>query len=212
VTIALLLAKKYKVIPLVIVVSILFMGFSGNLVSRYKRFYDVVIEKMRTVNLINNSISVYAASINDDTILNSRVTTTPTPMPVFEDRSTNIRLNVEWPRAIRALSKNPLLGTGYSSITLATDNDYLRALGETGLLGFLSFMLIIFIIMKKILQASSLLNKMNYFDISFIVGLSGSFFGILLNAVFIDIFEASKFAIYLWLFTGVYWGLISKYE
>jgi len=93
-----------------------------------------------------------------------RITPTPTPTPSgrkyvyygggegapLEDRSTAIRLNVEWPRAIRAFLKNPLLGTGYSSITLATDNDYLRALGEVGLLGFLAF---VFILIKIGLKA-----------------------------------------------------------
>ena len=61
---------------------------------------------------------------------------TPTPMPsrqkateVGVERSGDIRFGVEWPRAIKHFKKNPLLGTGYSSITLATDNDYLRTLG-----------------------------------------------------------------------------------
>ena len=90
------------------------------------------------------------------------LTPTPTPQPIatssgeyFEptqlavNRSTDIRLKVEWPRAIMAFLKNPLLGTGYSSITLATDNDYLRILGETGILGAFSFVLILAEIFRK---------------------------------------------------------------
>ena len=34
------------------------------------------------------------------------------------------------------------MGTGFSSITLATDNDFLRLLGETGITGFMAFFLI----------------------------------------------------------------------
>ena len=36
-------------------------------------------------------------------------------------RSGEIRFNVEWPRAINAFKKNPLIGTGLGSLTLATD-------------------------------------------------------------------------------------------
>ena len=61
-------------------------------------------------------------------------------------RSGEIRFNVEWPRAITAFSKNPLLGTGPGSITLATDNDYLRSLGESGLLGFITFAFILLLV------------------------------------------------------------------
>src|SRR5207244_150332 len=65
------------------------------------------------------------------------------------DLSTGIRLDYTWPQAIKGFLKNPLLGSGYSTLTKkniedfteaeSTDNDFLRALGETGLLGFLSF-------------------------------------------------------------------------
>jgi hypothetical protein len=136
-TIALFLARKYIAIPIVLVVTILFVGFSSNLISRYTRIIEVTIKEFQSY-----SISVPSAYASEDVIPRTIITPTPTTPPVFEDRSTNIRLNVEWPRAIRAFTKNPLVGTGYSSITLATDNDYLRLLGEIGLLGFLSFFLI----------------------------------------------------------------------
>src|SRR3989337_1530554 len=65
------------------------------------------------------------------------------------DLSTGIRLDYTWPQAIKGFVRNPLLGSGYSTLTKrniedfteaeSTDNDFLRALGETGLLGFLTF-------------------------------------------------------------------------
>src|SRR3989344_2809703 len=67
-------------------------------------------------------------------------------------RSFQIRLNIEWPRAVRAFLKNPFLGTGYSSIGIATDNNFLRSLGEVGLLGTIAFSLILISIWKKISQ------------------------------------------------------------
>jgi len=143
-------------------------------------------------------------------------TLTPTPTPVeatpaaeiFEptelavSRSTDIRLKVEWPRAILAFLKNPLLGTGYSSITLATDNDYLRMLGETGILGFLAFFAIILEIFKRIrlfLKDPSASKEAKLY----IIGILGSAVGYFLNATFIDVFEASKIAFFFWIMIGV---------
>ena len=132
---------------------------------------------------------------------------TPTPTPVFEDRSTSIRLNVEWPRALRAFSKNPLFGTGYSSITLASDNDYLRSLGETGLLGFLAFSQIF---AWLILYFKNGYKKMDDLEKVFVYSFFASLVGILMNAMFIDIFEASKLALSFWLFMGMSLFLLQK--
>ncbi|MEK7112083.1 MAG: hypothetical protein AAB875_02035, partial [Patescibacteria group bacterium] len=130
----------------------------------------------------------------------------------FEDRSTSIRLNVEWPRALRALFKNPLLGTGYSSITLATDNDYLRLLGEVGILGFIAFSLILLNLVRTILRVIPIPKNLNSIESAFLAGLAGGTIGIFTNAIFIDIFEASKFALIFWLLIGLAVGLVRKYK
>ncbi len=123
------------------------------------------------------------------------------PAAIPEDRSLNIRLKAEWPRALRAFYKNPLLGTGFSSIGLASDNDYLRMLAETGILGTAAFLLIIYRIFKTSLKYLGSSPK-TIPDI-FILSISFSFFGLLLNAVFIDVFEASKIAIVIWILLGL---------
>lgn len=187
VSVSLFLVKKYKEIILVGVISVLIFGTAPDLQVRYKRIFDVVKQKISSV------VVVYAQEGGN----------------VNEDRSTSIRLNVEWPRAIRAFNKNPMLGTGYSSITLATDNDYLRALGETGSLGLLSFLLI-FIYLYKHLKSYVFDNSKKSI---FIAGYIGSTIGIIMTAIFIDIFEASKFAIIYWMFTGFVVGSVkNKYE
>jgi len=66
-------------------------------------------------------------------------------------RSFEIRTKMEWPRAWRAFLRNPFFGSGYSSVDLATDNDFLRLLAEVGILGFLSFLLLLGIIFKELL-------------------------------------------------------------
>lgn len=124
-------------------------------------------------------------------------------------RSFNIRFDVEWPRAIRAFEKNPLLGTGYSSITIATDNDYLRILGETGILGLLSFTLLFFILIKKYFQA---FLKKDGLEKKFLISTLCIIFVMFATATFIDIFEASKIAILFWIILGIGWGIARDYN
>ena len=219
-TTALILIKKYKAIPLMIVVSIIFFSFSANLQARYLRLIQVVED--RVVEIISENKTkghqVYSYNFKPSTVLAAEssglpqrktIILTPTPAPVFEDRSTNIRINVEWPRAIRALKKNPLLGTGYSSITLATDNDYLRLLGEVGILGFFSFFLIVFVIAKAIIGKFPLIKSYKGLELPFVAGFLGAVPGIFINALFIDVFEASKFATVFWLVTGLFFAVVS---
>jgi len=121
--------------------------------------------------------------------------------PIQKDRSASIRIDIEWPRALRSFYKNPFLGTGYSSLGLATDNDYLRSLGETGLLGLLSFLSLLLFLIKSIW---SLLKKVtNTTDKILVVASLGIFTAMTLIAVFIDTFEASKIAILFWSITGL---------
>jgi len=121
-------------------------------------------------------------------------------------RSSKIRFNVEWPRALRAFYKDPIIGTGFASITLATDNDYLRTLGETGFLGFLTLSLIflaLFIFSVKYIMVSH-----NKFGKVMAVGFIGAMAGFLVNAVFIDVLESSKVAYTFWMFMGIMIGII----
>jgi len=199
VAIALILVKKYREIILIVVVSILFVSMSSNLLTRYTRILKVLEERFGSL--------VVSVSAQEKVLFESEKSPpTPTPIPQNEDRSTSIRLNVEWPRALRAFKKNPLLGTGYSSITLATDNDYLRALGEVGILGFLSFSLVILNLILLIFKNFPF-NRFSGATLGYLASFSGALVGVLINAVFIDVFEASKFAIIFWLFSGFAVGL-----
>ncbi len=200
-----LLTKNVKKMPLVIIVSLVFTLFSTNLISRYARIIEVISDK------ISSSVLSQAYAYSDTLTKDVPKAITEEKDNVLEDRSTNIRLNVEWPRAIRAFLKNPLLGTGYSSITLATDNDYLRLIGETGLLGFVAF-LHIFLRLGLAFYKWIASNKegMDMVRVT-ICSIIGSSFGVFTNAFFIDVFEASKFAIIFWLLVGFSYGLV-KYD
>ena len=209
-SLALILLKKYKMLVVALAVSIVFFSFSSDLAARYSRVIDVFIKGIGQHNLLPNPSSLEVFAQEEVLGQRTRQTPTPTPLPVFEDRSSSIRLNVEWPRALRALAKNPLLGTGYSSITLATDNDYLRALGEVGILGFTAFALIFVRIGKVIVSKVKKLKELDGVQAAFIAGLTGSLVGVLVNALFIDVFEASKFAIIFWLLMGMLIGILTK--
>lgn len=115
------------------------------------------------------------------------------------------RLQGSWPQALQAFRRNIFFGSGYSSISLATDNSYLRALGETGLVGLISFLAILFSIF--LISRQSIKKMRLKFNRSVIIGIAGGLFGLSLNAVLIDIFEASKVAYILWIWTGIMVGL-----
>jgi hypothetical protein len=124
--------------------------------------------------------------------------------------SSGIRFDVEWPRSIRAFKKNPFLGTGYSSVTLATDNDYLRLLAETGAMGFAAFFLIFLEIGRRVLV---FLKKAKAgMERALVAGLAGGALGLLTNALFIDVFESSKVAFIFWILMGSLVGLMNISE
>lgn len=130
---------------------------------------------------------------------------------VLSDISFATRLQVEWPRAINAFKKNPILGTGPSSITEATDNDYLRWIGEFGIFGTSAFFVILFIITKTIFLKS---KKVIISEKVIFYGYLFGFLALLINATYIDVFEASKVAYTFWMITGLFIGYVdlNKHE
>lgn len=202
--ISLFLLKRYKAIVFVVLISIVFSGFSPNLFARYKNLIDVYSSKIGNIKIVEANPFKFTVFAEETTlIIKVKPSPTPVPIPVFEDRSTSIRLTVEWPRAIRSFLKNPLLGTGYSSVGLAIDNDYLRLLAEVGFLGFLAFILVVVRILFVFASVIPLTQNFSGIKLGFIAGVIGGFVGVLLNATFIDVFEASKFAIIFWLIIGL---------
>jgi hypothetical protein len=116
-------------------------------------------------------------------------------------RSLKIRTNIEWPRAIRAFEKNPLLGTGYSSIEIATDNDFLRSIGEVGFLGTIALGFVMVTLLRRI-WVTYKVTKIKF--IKYLqAGILSMALAFVLNGLFIDVFEASKVAALFWMMLGV---------
>lgn len=174
--------KKYflSLVYLAIVFATIFT--SPQYLTRFQNIFNVLKEKIT----FQNPFTVYAAQEEQRAIQ--------------KDTSTSIRFDVEWPRAIRAFYKNPFLGTGYSSISLATDNDYLRLLGEVGLLGLVSFVSILVYIFNHL---KLLILKSNDQSKLINIAVMGIFIAFITSAFFIDVFESSKIAILFWSFVGL---------
>ncbi|MBI5358638.1 O-antigen ligase family protein [Candidatus Amesbacteria bacterium] len=167
--------KKWWGLVLLGIISVISVFLSPQLAGRYFNLISVARAEEKVIQNVNT------------------VPDALKPTEVLEDRSLNIRLKASWPKALRALAKNPILGTGYSSVGLAVDNDYLRVLAETGILGLASFGLVFLRLFKSWISSKS----------PFVWAILCVTGGLLLNAVFIDIFEASKIATIFWLLAGV---------
>lgn len=121
--------------------------------------------------------------------------------------SLGIRLDALWPQAIEGFKKNPLLGSGYSTLVKSdlthftyaesTDNDYLRMLGETGLLGIISFLAVPIFVM--IYSYRLFLKSRTVHSRIIALGTLASISGIMITALYIDIFESSKVAYTIWI-------------
>lgn len=253
----LLFLRKYKYIPLILALTLVFTFSSNTLTSRISRTFQikqifvnqetgqvVVPQTMSSKDLPAGSfyVKIKSATQSSQVIATNKYlaqqriidqlrdqargegrTLTSTQEAemaasisallrpintVVADISMATRFQIEWPRAINAFLKNPLLGTGPSSITEATDNDYLRWLGEFGLFGTISFLLIFIYIIKIFLSyaiKSKDNNELLYWGFLF------GFLALLINATYIDVFEASKVAFIFWCLTGIFIGpLLNK--
>lgn len=132
-----------------------------------------------------------------------------------------IRLDTLWPQAIKGFMRNPLLGSGYATLNKegeyqfteadSTDNNFLRTLGETGLLGFISFY---GAILFGLLLAWKTYKRQRQFDLvmALTVGFIGATIALLINAVYIDVFAASKVAFTFWAFSGAMLALFHLSE
>jgi len=115
------------------------------------------------------------------------------------DISITTRFQGQWPKAMEAFRRNIVLGSGFSSLSLAADGDYHRMLGETGLLGaiaFLGIFVVSFSIFFKTKDQTDTITK------ALSIGVFAGLCGLFCNAVLIDVFEASKVAFTFWLVLG----------
>lgn len=213
ITVVMLLLKKRVLLILILIFSTLSLLSSDEIRVRFfntlkygtKTLSQEILPQTfaqtatESANNVTQSVSSLATTKLYEDVVEGEPTDTQ-KLGVF--RSSRVRFDREWPDAKRAFLRNPLLGSGYSSLGLATDNDYLRSLGEVGILGTFSFGLIFVEITKRIISFLKKTSQTN-FQKTIVIGFSGMIVAILVNATFIDVFEASKVAILFWMFVGV---------
>lgn len=127
-----------------------------------------------------------------------------------------IRLETLWPRAIEGFLTSPLVGTGYATLTKesvdifteadSTDNNFLRTLGETGLLGFVTFYGCVVIVL---VYAVRNMRHTDWLKSAFSVGIFSGSIGLLLNAAYIDVYASSKVAETYWAISGLLIGYLT---
>lgn len=221
VVMVLLLTDKKKFLLLLFVILLLISMYPSNLRNRLISTVTINLlnkwqsyqgktedQKIRsklnipTLAVKTSSTSAQTSTFATDSALPTDITPgepiDTTELGVY--RSFSIRLNIEWPRAILAFTKNPFLGTGYSSIGIATDNDILRSLGEVGLIGTSAFILVLIAISKSIWR---LIKSGDKFVKYFSAGVLSLILAFVLNSLFIDVFEASKVASLFWMILGL---------
>ncbi|KKR03431.1 MAG: hypothetical protein UT26_C0001G0035 [Microgenomates group bacterium GW2011_GWC1_39_12] len=103
--------------------------------SEYINLGSVSTDQIKTVSLYQ-ARNVSGASGEIATISGSFLI----QKALVYDISITTRFQGQWPRAIEAFKRNILLGSGYSSLSVAADGDYHRMLGETGIIGAIAFL------------------------------------------------------------------------
>lgn len=214
---ALILAGKKKFILLIFVLAALALAYPSQLRDRFVSTFTVnILKSWQTY--FNTSSTGSKLNIptlpkfgpvrqpkeaSDETALTSPDIVPGEPVDITDlgvYRSFEIRIRAEWPRAIRAFIKNPLLGTGYSSVGLAVDNDILRSLGEVGVLGTFAFFLVIYETVKRIII---IYRSQSGFVKYLSGGVLAMIFAFIVNSLFIDVFEASKTGSIFWMILGI---------
>jgi hypothetical protein len=116
------------------------------------------------------------------------------------DPSANVRL-IEWQDGIARVGYHFLWGGGYYTYGLGADNDYLRHMIEVGVIGLSVFLLIIWDFVRLSWRSyhQTIAPSHKYFHLAII----GFITGLLIEAIFIDIFEASKIAFLFWYLMGL---------
>ncbi len=108
------------------------------------------------------------------------------------DASWNVRIN-HWMQLIDGTIRSPLFGLGPSITSKAADGEYIRVLSESGMVGLLLWLYLLYTIIKLLNTTN---NKM------FVIS-KYALYGLMVGAIFIDVFSASKVMMLYWFLLGV---------
>ncbi|MBI2549283.1 hypothetical protein HYW21_08090 [Candidatus Woesearchaeota archaeon] len=106
------------------------------------------------------------------------------------------RFEVNWPKAYHAFQKNVFIGSGLSSVGFGIDGNYVRVLGEGGIIGLLLFLL--FLISLATTHAMASFHHQDPLLKSLFFGFFLATIAVMVNALFTDAFISSKIAYTFW--------------
>jgi O-antigen ligase len=115
------------------------------------------------------------------------------------DTSTSARL-VSWREALKDWFKQPILGYGVTGYTFV-DAQYPRVLTETGILGFIAFMYLLFSIFK--LAVNTLRNVTTPHFKGLCIGFMAGYIGLLVHALAANTFIIVRIMEPFWFFVGI---------
>lgn len=212
ITLVLVVLKKRIILILVLIVSLLSLLSSDEIKARFFDTFKYGIKTLSYTIQPQPAFAQRARAISSAIPASQSATpmsyqdTAPgepqNPQQIGVFRSSRVRFDFEWPAAVNGFLRNPILGSGYSSLGLATDNDYLRSLGEVGIFGSAAFSLIFVEIGKRVSNFIKKTKESNFAK-TLVIGITGAACALLINATFIDVFEASKIVILFWTLVGI---------
>ncbi len=211
----------------VVVLALLFLTlFGAKTKARFTNLYQSVFQNQQNADptdLVGNGFEwkTHTQTSPDGVITTTRTLekSTWSPNAIRYGISMGIRLDTLWPQAVKGFSNNPLFGSGYGTLSKlessqfveadSTDNNYLRTLGETGLVGFALFYGFILLCMRLVKQKlSEQVGILRALSIGYLAANAG----LLLNALYIDVFAASKVAFIYWGISGLTLSMVARKE
>lgn len=114
------------------------------------------------------------------------------------DASLYVRVS-HWMQMIDGLIESPIVGLGASISGTAADGNYIRILCESGILGFVMWCNLLICIYKTLKDENNSAKTISKY----------AFISIVIGAVLIDIFEASKVMMTFWFMLGVTYAYTS---
>jgi len=185
----LLFSTKRKMIRALLILTILLAIFVGG----YKTFLGIFLN--RTSNIV--------AILQGDA--------SKTDLKTLDESA--YRRRQHWIKCYDGFVMHPLFGIGmggFSEYFVTPDGQYIQALGETGLVGLLLFLFMLFYIIRMNVKTAKYLdlnistpNILHKLNKNFLIASSLGIFGLMLDGITMSIFDSSKVAMCLWSFVGV---------
>lgn len=177
-------------------ISVIVIGCIFFLLSQSSSLSSILPERFSTVNISDMVLQTKIAMKQAD--FDRFLEYGYTVYNVGDDMSFSMRIG-KWADMLDGFSRSPILGVGLSVTTEAVDGNYIRYLAESGILGFSLWLILIY----RILKISKSIKTANKDLLLMKNAVFFGTFGLLVMAIFIDIFEASKIAMIYWFFIGV---------